>query len=764
MIAQRILSFIAALILLVAAIFTAETAFNTILDFRKLERIPLTSILGSTGGEVLLRGAVTPFSKAINSPDTNTAVVYYRYKIEEEQRDSDGDTSWHTIKDVSQSTDFFLQDNSDKIRVRAQNSRQIQWKAKRKFQTKRGKRRHTEWRIDVNDYVTLFGWMDRNIEDAEINFSTEGDYLPIISSESSGQERSKLGWKAILFLAASITATTFMVYCLIFSLRIHKTLVFLGFVSLCCSLLLLHYGWKSVQLDVTNGYERYKNQLERSDLLIHELLHKKDLSLEDRSAFNLDEVYFSTLNEKEKAQINGWRMVSYLVRERFLSQISHHPEKWYAHGRQLDELPEIVLPQDQLIRAQKQLDSFELTRTNNGHWWNLLALIVTLGMSWLAFRFIKVKRMQENLPSCNTAGATFGLIELIGELQEESKPKLLKGPLSGEACCWYHYTVMEHRSSGKKSQWVTIEDRIEKQPFFCKDQHGQLRVFPGKAEIISKNKSSQRRGNRQYIEIRLCPGDKLYILGKATIDKTKGDKLVLKHEKDSTYIISNRSEDEVKFMKAASGMAALSAAVCAMFLALLVLAGSKGSFSSLDFLLSSMATPVFFIAVTAILMFNDLVFLKKRCERAWANIQVSLKKRSNLIPRLERLLKALLKHEKELHRSLSALREKQTSAGNSLEVDKYMSKEHVFIHQLRVTVEKYPELKTNEMMQNMHRRIVKLENEIAMIRAGFNNSVEIYNTRIQQFPDILIAKPFRFSTFDLLQFEKEAHKIPEVSI
>ena len=76
---------------------------------------------------------------------------------------------------------------------------------------------------------------------------------------------------------------------------------------------------------------------------------------------------------------------------------------------------------------------------------------------------------------------------------------------------------------------------------------------------------------------------------------------------------------------------------------------------SSDFILSSLTAPAFLITSTFILMFNDLVFLKNRVKRAHSNIEVSLQKRSELVPDLETAVKKYLEHEKEIHEKISEL-------------------------------------------------------------------------------------------------------------
>jgi Uncharacterized conserved protein len=762
-IVRRILVFIAATGLLFGSLFFSQLAFDKILDFRKLERIPVTSVLGSTYGEVQLRGYAIEAEQSLTSPMTNTACVYYRYLVEEEYRDRDGNTQWRTLRDETRGLDFYLDDGSGRARLRAADAlHTIQWNAPKAFFKETGDHRYTEWRIDNNQWITVFGWMEPELNNPHVNFKTLGEYVPIISSGTAANERSRMGWSALLLLASAIAALVLMCWCVMFCFRLHKILIYLSLTSFCCTGLLFHYGWKSLQEDVLTGYGHYQKQLNRSQTLTQALM--ANYKLKAIPGFDVNAPPYSTLSTDDKLRANSWRIASHLVRQHYLQQIDRFPENIYARMNNLDTPPPIQLPADQLQIASEQMASFERTKTADNAWLNLVAFAITFFTGWLAFRFIRVKRIQENLPTRKTAGVTCGLTEVTGTLTEEEGKNTLIGPVSNQTCCWFHYTVKERRSSGKNTRWVTIEDRQEKQPFYCKDDEGKIRLFPGKAEIITKHCTSRREGRYRYTEKRLSPGDTLYCLGKAVPDKSRGDTLVLIHDKEAPYIISNRPEHEVMLMKANRGMGMLTVGISAMFLALLIIAGSNGSFSSLDYLMASLAAPFFLSVIMLIIMFNDLIFLRQRCKRSWANIQTSLKKRATLIPQLERVAKALLAHEKGLLTQITQLRSQSMQQQSTNEVDRYMRNEHTFINNLQITLEKYPEINTDKSIQDLHRRIVKLENEIAMIRNGFNDSVTQYNTRIQQFPDVLIAKLFRFTRMSLLDFSTAAHALPEISL
>ncbi len=239
---------------------------------------------------------------------------------------------------------------------------------------------------------------------------------------------------------------------------------------------------------------------------------------------------------------------------------------------------------------------------------------------------------------------------------------------------------------------------------------------------------------------------------------------MLSHDKEAPYIISNRSEAEVMFIKASKAMLLLSLGTSLLFGVGLWIGGSNGNFSSADFVTASLTAPVFLTIFLFVLMYNDLIFLRQRCARNWANIDVSLKKRATLIPNLERVVKRYLEHENRLQQALAELRTERAQVENVKAADAYMAHESRVIDELSLCLEKYPDLEGHQVVTDFNRRLIKLENEIALIRAGFNDSVMNFNTRLQSFPDNLLAIAFRFERLTALQFDKKAHQLPAVDL
>lgn len=440
-----------AIALLVLAIFMGEQAFQQVLDFRMLERIPLTSVIASSEGEVQLHGRASPVEKALLSPKTQTPCVYYHYTIEEEYRDSDGDTRWRNIHDSRDAVNIVLDDHSGQVTLLAATAiNQIDWSSAQKYYKQQGDRRYTEWRVDVDDQITVFGWLTNGLKAPSVSFNHQGDYLPIISSFGADDARGDIGWMAVLYLTLAITAISFMVYAIIFALAIHKVLVFLSLMTFACSSLLIHYGWKSLENDVINGYQRVATQQQRATAVINTLFNDHGLGAVPAALnFDLNAPSYNSLSIHNRDKINGLRMAAFEVRERYLIQIQRFPENIYASVKSLHKPSDIQLPADQQALATQRVKAYKPTKIAQQTLLTLGGLLITIVAAWIAFRLIRVKRIQENLPTTKTAGVVFGLTEIKGQLKASDSSDLLSGPVSGEACCWYHYIVKEKRGSGK---------------------------------------------------------------------------------------------------------------------------------------------------------------------------------------------------------------------------------------------------------------------------------------------------------------------------
>ncbi len=150
--------------------------------------------------------------------------------------------------------------------------------------------------------------------------------------------------------------------------------------------------------------------------------------------------------------------------------------------------------------------------------------------------------------------------------------------------------------------------------------------------------------------------------------------------------------------------------------------------------------PFIGIAIYAVIIFNGLVSLKNNIRKSWANIDVLLKQRSDELPRLIETVKGYIKHEKDVFSTITRARIEMFKAQNMAQKAEASNEITMALKTIFALSEDYPRLKANQNFLKLQERITGLENEIADRREFYNDSVNAYNTRIQLFPDIIIAK------------------------
>lgn len=181
--------------------------------------------------------------------------------------------------------------------------------------------------------------------------------------------------------------------------------------------------------------------------------------------------------------------------------------------------------------------------------------------------------------------------------------------------------------------------------------------------------------------------------------------------------------------------------------------------------------PVFW-AVSA---YNLLVKLRNRFKNAFAQIDVQLKRRYDLIPNLVETAKGYLKHEREtLDAVISARNQAQgaesaasANPANAAAMKNLMGAESGLssaLGRLFAVVEAYPDLKADKNMAQLSEELTSTENKISFARQHYNDSVMLYNTKREVFPNVIVANMFSFNEAQLFEITEEAEKAaPEVS-
>lgn len=193
------------------------------------------------------------------------------------------------------------------------------------------------------------------------------------------------------------------------------------------------------------------------------------------------------------------------------------------------------------------------------------------------------------------------------------------------------------------------------------------------------------------------------------------------------------------------------------------------------------STIVFWIVLLGLVfyvinIYNTLVKLKNRFENSFAQIEVQLKRRYDLIPNLVETAKAYMAHEREtLDAVVTARNEAATvlkalaDGGEGANLSSLASAENSLqgaLGKLSVTMEAYPDLKASENMQQLTEELTSTENRVSFARQGFNDAVMAYNTYRQSFPPVVLAPTFGHPTdAELLEFDDSAQiqAAPKVS-
>jgi LemA protein len=161
------------------------------------------------------------------------------------------------------------------------------------------------------------------------------------------------------------------------------------------------------------------------------------------------------------------------------------------------------------------------------------------------------------------------------------------------------------------------------------------------------------------------------------------------------------------------------------------------------------------VAIYLILTYNSLVSIKNNVHKAWANIDVLLKQRHDELPKLIDTCKAYMKHEQETLEKVMLARAGVDSARQNHDAVTLSGAETALrngMAGLYAVAENYPDLKADQSFKALQSRITGLENAIADRREFYNDSANVNNVRIQQFPDLIVAKLFGFSQQKLLVF------------
>ena len=170
------------------------------------------------------------------------------------------------------------------------------------------------------------------------------------------------------------------------------------------------------------------------------------------------------------------------------------------------------------------------------------------------------------------------------------------------------------------------------------------------------------------------------------------------------------------------------------------------------------------IGLWYILTRNSMIGSRNRVDEAWSGIDVQLKRRHDLIPNLVETVKGYASHERQTFEKVTEARADAMKAQGPVEASRAEGRLNAVLGDLRAVAENYPELRATENFQQLSRNLSETEDEIQASRRIYNSNVQAYNTKIQVFPNSVIANSGGFTPREFFEIEDASERTaPQVS-
>lgn len=408
----RIITAIIAVACLAGSYYAITTGLSQLTEARQLERLPETPVGALTSGPYVVAGEVTDQLGTLETPYSKTEAVYYRYKLEEEYRDSDGDLRIRTLDSGSRGRNFLLRDETGSVTVAVGgNLEAAEWVLNRTYRQQSGRRIYSEWALVPGHTARVIGQYSK--ETASINFASLDDYnLPaMISRNTLAADSGDRFFEAAIrisiatgLLALGIALTLplirvhrFWVYVLVMTFAVSGTLSVLGINK-------LRQEWSAI----AGLYETRYRQIDQAGT--------GSLVLADVAA----------LQQLIRQSTSGW-----LDRWMFRSVVQNRLP--------VPELDEKTASIARSIVASQPEGRYQHAWTSRGL--AAASIITALLLLWLSIRTVKFKRLIEAVPTSSTRGLSFGLSELKAMVDVDEDHPPLRDPLKNEKCVAFDYKV-----------------------------------------------------------------------------------------------------------------------------------------------------------------------------------------------------------------------------------------------------------------------------------------------------------------------------------
>ena len=436
----------------------------------------------------------------------------------------------------------------------------------------------------------------------------------------------------------------------------------------------------------------------------------------------------------------------------------------------------------------------------------LIPLLISLALLFWWRSVVLFKRTVEDVPTSKVKGVFYGLNEVKGSVKSDAP---LQTYLTERPSVWYEWSISEHwkktesyrdkdgnRKTRTKSGWRTVDSGGSYQSFFLKDDTGELLIEPEGAKVDAPSTLSRScsptdplyygKGpdgaianstyRRRFSERSLTPDDDLYVLGPAKLREDVAQPMIAQSKEARYYFISTKSEAQIIRSKSIwAFFIMLFSFVAALTVPVVAITGETGM-EPLEVLREKpgwvVLSGVVFLAVAGLfylsLLYNGLIRVRNRLTHALGLIEIQLKRRYDLIPRLLECVQGISEYEREVQKLVASVR---SSSGNLAgreagEMGEEISQGAGLVGGLFALSEKYPNLSADQNYASFMKELVDTEDRIALARAFYNDSLLALQDRLLTFPDVLVAKWFRFKSGKNLSLlpDPEMAQVPRVSL
>ncbi len=161
------------------------------------------------------------------------------------------------------------------------------------------------------------------------------------------------------------------------------------------------------------------------------------------------------------------------------------------------------------------------------------------------------------------------------------------------------------------------------------------------------------------------------------------------------------------------------------------------------------------LIIAVIAIYNNLVTLRQKVRNSWSQIDVQLQRRFDLIPNLVETVKSYMEHEDAVLTKVAELRTSWAGANSISEKAKLDNELSETLKSIMAVSENYPDLKANQNFSELQQELQNTENKISFSRQFYNDSVTLYNTKLEVFPSNILASMFGFKPEDLFATDSE---------